>query len=257
MQNQIFNLKRFLTYSKYMLLVNWKKRTLTALTLLVVFISFLSLNLRHWNTGKGIGIGVTFFVISSILIIASAFPGLRTKESSIQYLTIPASNLEKFLAELITRYGLLLLIPYFIKIVGNATIKTYAAIEASKNSLIEAKSYVLYSFELLPLDQKEITFTILIILAIASILFTGASVFKKNPLIKTVLFVGAVTGTIATYFYLLTQKVMHHLVDQNHFFMRTGKLNENEWTNIGIATLIIFSIWSLSYAFFKLKEKEI
>ena len=101
--------------------------------------------------------------------------------------------------------------------------------------------------------------------------FVGELLNQQNPLVSQailftiglvgalliVLFVGAVTGTIATYFYLLTQKVMHHLVDQNHFFMRTGKLNENEWTNIGIATLIIFSIWSLSYAFFKLKEKEI
>lgn len=257
MQNQIFNLHRFLAYSKYMLLINWKKRALSALTLLIVFIGILSLNLKHWNTSKGLGIGVIFLVISGILIIASAFPGLRTKESIIQYLTIPASNLEKFLAELITRYSLLFLIPFFIKIVGNATIKTFAALEASRNNLVEAKAYVLYSFDLLPLDQEALTFIILTILAIASILFTGASVFKKNPLIKTILFVGVVAGSIATYFFILTQRVMPQLVDQNHFFMRVGKLNEDAWTNIGFASLIIFSIWSLSYSFFKLKEKEI
>ncbi|MDA3852769.1 MAG: hypothetical protein PF444_00780, partial [Bacteroidales bacterium] len=168
MQNQTFNIKRFWSYSQYMLLVNWKKRVLTIGTLLIIFSAIIALNLQgHWSSGKMLAIAIPSFITAGIMLIATAFSSLKTKESIIQYLAIPASNLEKFLAELISRFGALLLAPFVMKTVGNATIRAHARIEAIRFGFETPKNYALFSRELITQDQKELSVIILTILVIA------------------------------------------------------------------------------------------
>lgn len=258
MRNQIFNFKRFVAYTRYMVMVNWKKRALTAGSLIIVFIAIIAINMRgHWNENDWQNIGLIALIVSGVSIIASAFPGMRTKESIIQYLTIPASNFEKFISELITRYGTLALMPFIIKTIGNATIKTFAFLEATKEGLASPKVYSLFSFSSLNIDNELLTKIILIILAIATILFTGACVFKKNPLLKIVLFGGAVTGVLISYFYVLFEKVIPRWTTGNIHYIIRDFMKNDKTASLTLIALSIFTIWCLSYAFFKLKEKEL
>ena len=258
MQNQIFDIKRFGSYSKYMLLVNWKKRALTIGTLLVIFSAIITLNLQgHWGFGQILAIGIPSLIVAGIMLVAAAFPNLRTKESIIQYLTIPASNLEKFLAELISRVGTLLLTPFVMKVVGNATIKVHAKIEALRYGFETPKSYTLFSREIITLDQKELSLVILAILVVASIIFTGTTVFKKNAFLKTILFVGFITASVAGYFLFLSTTFFPAMSRSASILHRAGIFNKEFPTIWSIITLSIIMVWSLSYAFFKLKEKEI
>lgn len=256
MLNQIFNLQRFFTYGKYTLLVNWRKRALTAAGLIVALIVTLLFNLkmnRGYHLESIIGISGTIVLI---LVFANAFPSLRQKESTMHFLTIPASNTEKFIFELISRFFTLFVIyPALLKLIGNLTIKIFAKIEASTKGLDIPRVYELISFD----KYIDDTFakSILFIIAISIILFVGSTVFKKNPLLKTMLFIGAISGTISLYFITLTQKIMPQMMNGNHLFFKSSKIDPEIWNTLWLIALIIFSIWSLSYAFFKLKEKEI
>lgn len=259
MENQQFNLKRFGAYSKYILLINWKKALLAALSITIVYVAIMALNFdKHWRHNDWQAISSIFYVIAGVITIAAAFPGLRTKESVIQFLTIPASTLEKFTAELLTRLAVLASLPFFIKIIGNLTIKSCAFVEASRLGLETPKGYSLISFSSLNIENVILTLIILAVVTVASILFTGNIAFRKNPLIKTLITVGIFNAVIIGYFFILNVTMRPAMHSSNFNPKLVHYLNDaDNMQTTGIVTLSILIIWSLSYGFFRLKEKEV
>ncbi len=259
MLHQIFNTKRFANYSKYSLLVNWRKKLFLTAGLIIayVFVIVFSLkinrNYNNWEANTGIT-----FIVASLIIISSAFPAFRKKESTMHFLCIPASNFEKYIYELFSRLtALFVFVPLMMILVGNITIKLHAIIEASRHHLLEPRYYTPLSFDILPNSEKGTIALIIFSLAIISILFAGTTVFRKNPLIKTLLFFGSITGVISAYVFYITQKLMPQWLGGTTGFIKSSNLNEDQWAYISLAGLTIFILWSLTYAFFKLKEKEI
>lgn len=259
MLNQIFNIQRFAAYSRYSLLVNWRKKAFLALGLILayIFIIIISLKINHgYNNWEAVTSST--FIIASLIIIGSSFSAFRKKESTMHFLTIPASNIEKFIYELFSKLiALFLFVPLMMKWVGSTCLKIHALIEASRQHLLEAKTYPPLSLDNLDGLQDEMLLPFLIVLAIISILFTGTAVFRKNPLIKTFLFIGSVVTIISSYMFYFTQKLMPKWLSGTTGYMGKSNLNDDQWTNIAITATFVFIIWCLTYAFFKLKEKEI
>ena len=259
MFNQIFNIKRFALYSQYALLVNWKKKLMVSVGLIIAYVCIILFSLKvNPNNNDWTPVIVFTLIVSGIIIFGSAFPALRKKESTMHFLTIPASNCEKFVYELCSRsIGLLVLTPLMMTLVGKLTIRLYAAIEASRHMLASPKIYAPLSMDILKSHNGDALILIVIGLAFISMLFAGALTFRKHPLIKTLLFQGALITAISSYMYFITQELMPQWLSNTSAYIHSSKLNGEQITNIVIAACVILIIWVLSYAFFKLKEKEI
>lgn len=128
------------------------------------------------------------YSISIIISSATAFPAFRNKEKTINYLMLPASTLEKFTYEFFTRVVMVILVfpllfwfvysiqcgflsmiysdynivPLFETVISKATIEKETTLFAKHKSAIIALCLLPVSF-----------------------VFLGASVFQKQPLIKT------------------------------------------------------------------------
>src|SRR5690606_19233305 len=65
-----------------------------------------------WSQDAYYGTFITIFIATALLYAGTSFPSLRSREKSYSYLLNPASTLEKFLFELISRIVLfIILIP--------------------------------------------------------------------------------------------------------------------------------------------------
>ena len=130
---------------------------------------------------------MAFLSISfGVLYNGYAFPALRNKESTISYMTLPASTLEKFLLEFINRIMLsILVLPilywimyntsgYFMSLVLPLVDYEFVGVTVLKGELGNM------------VDKPKVIAVFVSIYILFMVLpFTGASFFSKQPLIKT------------------------------------------------------------------------
>src|SRR5690606_26690689 len=114
MSNNIFNGKRFSLLWKQHFIHNTQFLILSSVTYVgVIFLVLSILQIGRKFQPHGLetfhSYEVGFFIVFGFLYVGHAFPAFRSKETTINYLMLPASVLEKFVFEFISRIGIILL----------------------------------------------------------------------------------------------------------------------------------------------------
>ncbi|MCW3804654.1 hypothetical protein [Plebeiibacterium marinum] len=260
---QYFNISRFLKYAKYNFVMNQKTYLLSIsglsaglflVTLVMSYNKSLAYNNSNWPP--------FFFICMAIVllpVIGHSFPFLRKKELSLKHYMLPASVFEKFTFEFILK---LIFIPtlfvLIFPLVSNLAVSA-ADFIYHVNPDNTPRDFISFSYDAVyTVIDKNNGFNKVVALLIttsAFLAFTGSSVFKKYPLIKTVLFLGCLILSVIGYFYILMQKL--RLENGIAYTFKSLFSSDTEALNALYIFLIFSALCSISYAYFKLKEREV
>jgi hypothetical protein len=197
------------------------------------------------------------FVGTAIICGATAFPPFRSKEKTMNYLMLPASAAEKFLTEFLTRMLLFLVITpllywFIYNLEGYAVNVFYPAFSFTGQNL--------FAWPDMDMDTETARRRILILIPSAAFLlftipFTGATIFMKNALIKTLFSVAIIFffNAFLIYFFIEILSFRDFFPPESILFLS----NTEDILTALTAAAIIFNVGFLSAAYFKLKEKEV
>jgi hypothetical protein len=261
MSNNIFSWKRFLLLFKQHFIHNAQFLLLATVAYIGVVFIVLSItevgnNLQPHRLENFQGFLVGFVTVFGILYVGYSFPAFRSKESTINYLMLPASVLEKFVFELISRIGIILLVlplvywitfnlqGYFFEIFSDHAFEPIGVQYLVKLDVPPEYKFLIYSV---------ITGGVLFALSLA---FTGAAMFTRQPLVKS-LFAVAV---VAMFFFGYSYIVIEHLGAGKYHppaQMWLVPLNEDSAMKAVAVALFAATAVMLFVAFRKLKEREV
>lgn len=259
-----FNSKRFVNYLKYDLYLNFKNNLFLAIGILasmfVICFFFIQQSNKIIRGDIYTAMFCFAFGVGVLLITSQTFKSLRDKKSLTQFLMLPASTFEKFIAEFVLKFGVFisLFIPVFW-LVFKITIPFCNLFRWNKPLFVMGNYGPLSFFDEFrnELDKYALVLTIF---SVICFLFAGASYFKKYALMKTILSYGLLAG-----FFFLNLFVFSHLFFDNP---------ENEWMylelpdykmesgiyNIQVLFYILgmsSSLFLLPMAYYNLKEKTL
>ena len=197
----------------------------------------------------------TFLFISAVtamLYAGTAFPGLRTREKSFSYLLNPASVFEKFILEFVSRILLLIVVvPILYWIIFHA--------EGYFHQLLYPEfNFTPFSFTDHNLRRPdELSETALILsgtMLFFTVPFTGASIFMKYPLPKTLFAVAAIFffHVFFVYFFL-------EILDFASRGPKDGKIlgmDGKDAITFFAAYCFVANAVLIAVAYLKLKERE-
>jgi hypothetical protein len=198
------------------------------------------------------------FFITGVICAGSAFPAFRSKDKTFNYLMNPASLLEKFLYEFVSRIIVFIVIlPVLYWAVYNlegSVVKIFSPAFTFQSQL----SYFPPSDINIGPERIEWIYTLIIScsLLMFTIPFAGAATFNKNPIIKTLFSVAAIFffNLFLVYFFL-------NILDFRQYYNRSDRfLFMADAGHVIIATsvvTILMNVALISVAFFKLKEREV
>ena len=258
-----FSASRFYKYLKYDLTLNGKTYLLALVGLFVVLfiVDVFTLSTAsskiNFNRGYYTPIFVFFLILIGVVSAGSAFSGLRSTKTSINYLLIPVSNFEKFVVQFLIRiigFVLVFLPLYWL------TFK----LACSFYSLFGIVSENVESYNLLsPFQWQKSSIDIYTIVSVScgSMLFAfcGAAYFEKQALLKSILTFALFTLA----WFLLMVTLSHMFYDHNsrqflEIKLRSYKIYKGI-QNTQMYAVILFaglSLFLLPLAYFKLKERE-
>jgi hypothetical protein len=199
---------------------------------------------------------IGFVSVFGILYVGHAFPAFRSKESTISYLMMPASVLEKFVFEFISRIGLILLMlpllywatfnlhGYFFGIFTNEVFEPIGVQYLVKIDVPPDYQFLLYSL---------VTGGVLLALSLG---FTGAAMFTKQPLVKSLFAVALVVMFFVGYSYIFIE---HLGIGRYNPPERMLLVPLEEDTALKAVTLALIAATAvmLFVAYRKLKEREV
>ncbi len=252
--NQVFNLKRFLNFARCQFLMNRKTYAYTlggfSIILLLVEVLIILTNNRYWNEHNWTAMFLITIAIAGLLIIGHSFPFLRKKANTHQYLVMPASVVEKFVHEFLFKLVLFitlffLLFPFISDLALN--IVYFIGVK---------KTLVSFSYRQLFIEETEIVKLVTSIFLLAfSLAFAGSAAIRRYPLIKVILIIGGLFLTCVGYFYLIFE---HWNLDRGvEYVMRNIMKDEIVALNVALSIIGFTVLMSWTYAFFKLKEREV
>jgi hypothetical protein len=199
-------------------------------------------------------------VVASVLATGMSFPELRTSNKSINYLLLPASNMEKFLVQFIIRIigFALLFLPLFWLIFKLA----YALYNQFiwENPIVVSSLRVLSPFEVEDLDSLDSAAILSCIIATNLFGFTGAIFFKKYALFKSIVLFALIIAAL-----LLLMVGCSHAFFPEYVkdFFEIKKVSYRVYDNIDSFPLFLLvlssgtSLLLIPMAYFKLKEMEV
>ena len=253
--NQIFSFPRFIRYARFQAM-NRRRLNLLAIAgisvAILFLLTFMLTHARHWNLNDWKGAFIMPSLFITLFVTGYSFPYFRKKEASLHALMLPVSTFEKFIYEVISRiivFISLYLILYYV--FANIAV-FFAEFIQPERTIIPFRYRNLYDDIR---DKKAIYLVSSAYLLVVTLVFAGASAIRKHPLIKTMVFVGAVLLTGFGYFYLLIEKMglgngIKYVAEK---FISSGE-EAAAWLCI---FLMGSAICALVYAFFNLKEKEV
>lgn len=211
-----------------------------------------------WSKDAFFGTFFTIFIGTALLYTGTSFPGLRTREKSYSYLLNPASLLEKFLFELISRILLfIIVIPLLYWAIFN--VEGYFL-----QAIYSRFQFVSHSFTELPFLELDVPKDSTLVywaiampfafgLLIFTLPFTGASVFMKYPLPKTLFAVA-----IVFFFHLFLVFFFLEILDfgKGPGNGRVLGLDAEGAIKFFTTYAVIANVVLLTAAYFKLKERE-
>jgi hypothetical protein len=188
--------------------------------------------------------------------VGHSFPAFRSKESTIHYLMVPASTLEKFTFEFISRIIIALVtLPllywltfnlhgYFFQIFTDDIYETIGIQCLVTLDITSDYLYLIYSL---------ITGAIFLALSLA---FTGSAMFSKQPLVKSLFVVALVVMFFVAYSYIVVEHlgVGHYNPPEQMILLPM----EEERVMKGFTFAFFASTAVMLFvAFRKLKEREV
>ena len=208
------------------------------------------------------------FIFLSVLGISQSFVELRQKNTSIRYLTLPASISEKYIVQVCMRLVLpLILYPIVFWLSANLSVDVFYFIQHSlleKTALPEIhKAEILYLYWI-PNASIDVGYWILFgtIVSIPSLMFIGGVIFRKWGFI-------AMTVAVAIFLLIMVGSYfgLSWLVDASSFGLggnysiRVQNPEVFEGVPLFALNLLILTwvlvLLSLVVPYFKLKEREV
>lgn len=197
---------------------------------------------------------LVIFIATGLLYAGTSFPGLRSRERSFGYLLNPASTFEKFLFEFFSRIAIfLVLVPLLYWAIFHAEGFFLQAIHAQFQ-------FAPYSFTdlavlmMLPshLANWLLAMGLVMGLLIFTLPFTGATVFMRYPLPKT-LFIVSITFFFHMFLVYICLEILEFDGPGNGTVLGMDGDGAIKFFTIyaGVANIVL-----LTASYFKLKERE-
>lgn len=260
--NNTFNWKRFLLVCKQNLINS--KRLMVFASIGYIGVIFIVLTIaRAANDFQPLSVNVflemmiTFISIFSILYIGYSFPALRNKESSISYLLMPASAFEKILFEFLNRVVLsVIALPLLFWFAFNMHGLVFELGTKEPFDFIGLSD--IQTIDISPLDGKNWVKTLITACAFLVLIlpFTGAAIFSKQPLIKSLFSVAIILMSYFGIVYIIMEPLglQNYEVDGDLFLLPDGEVGALRFFSVlaSIATVVMLLV-----AYLKLKEKEV
>lgn len=261
--NNVFNRKRLQLLFKQHLIHNGKLLIYSAIGF--CGIAFLVLTFGQLGN-EGIPFDVvnflqflTFFgILFGILYTGYSFPAFRNKETTISYLTVPASGFEKFLFEFISRIIFVLIaVPFLFWLTFNLQGYLFELISG-----IDFNPVGISDFRVMDVSLEDIPPMAPVLIGTAGFLifvlpFTGAAMFSKQPLVKTLFSVALIIFSFVGFVYIVIEPLGlgEYDVDGADLWLFPGSEENALWFGFTIALLA--NLTMLTVAFLKLKEREV
>lgn len=255
-----FSFQRFLLLIRLSLRVN--KKILMIYTAGLAGMLFLALlffqstvNFQYWDQENNMITFIFLFLSLGLLYTSKSFPAFRSTTKSLAYLTLPATNSEKYVFEFLTRIvAYIVLMPLIFWLVANI-----------EGTIVHhfVPQLVNYRFSFLDniskfMESSKTGFWGLIgisqpMLFVFTAAFAGASYFSKSPLIRTLFTFSTVVAGYFFLSYLLYHgfNLKEHHPSDHILFLTKDRLV----IFFSIAGLLI-NLTLLVISWFRLKEKE-
>lgn len=195
-----------------------------------------------------------FVTVFGILYVGHSFPAFRAKESTISYLMIPASALEKFVFEFVSRIGIVLVsLPLLYWLTFHLQGYFFTMFTRQEFEPVGMQYLVWIDNNVPAVIYSLVTGGILFALSLA---FTGSSIFSKQPLVKSLFAVAVVIMFFIGYSYIV---IVQLGVGQYHppgGMLLVPMQEENVLRLISIACFTGTAVMLL-VTFLKLKEREV
>ena len=199
---------------------------------------------------------IGFVIVFAILYVGHSFPAFRSKESTINYLMVPASALEKFVFELMSRIAIIIpTLPLLYWITFHLQGYVFAIFTDATFQPIGPEYLVKID---VPDDYKFLIYTLTTAAALLTLVlaFTGAAIFTKQPLVKSLFTVAVIVMFYVVYSYIV---VTHFGVGKYNPPETMFLVPTNEAKALGLISIaLIITIGVMLFvAFRKLKEREV
>lgn len=201
---------------------------------------------------------ILFYAGLGVVYAGSAFPGFRVKERAINYLMNPASRLEKFLLEYGTRIvGYLILFPIAFWIIYN--VESYL-VSVIYGKFVYQYQALVYIPELRLPEEGRAWIYVLVVSGsffLMHVPFTGASIFSRYPLIKTLFGAGMIFLFNLLLVYIVVEKLgmKHYNISSEQNLLLIPTEGKDAPRFFAIISLVANGLL-IAVSWFKLKEKE-
>lgn len=198
-----------------------------------------------------------FLAVFGILYIGYSFPAFRNKENSISYLTVPASAFEKTLFEFVNRIVLsLIALPLLFWLTFNIHGSVFELFTRTDFNAIGISDIL--AIDVSPVDDLFWALSMMVsgILLVAVLPFTGAALFSKQPLIKTLFSISVILLVYfgMTYIVVEPMGLREYQPSKDMWFVPT---DEGPAIRFFACVTFISVVVMLFVAYLKLKEKEV
>lgn len=260
MSNNIFSRKRFLLLFKQHFIHNAQFLLLSTgayigIIFIVLSIAQVANDFHPHGLNSFQGFLVGFVTVFGILYVGYSFPAFRSKESTIYYLMIPTSALEKFIFEFVSRIGIILMtLPLLYWVTFHVHGYVFAIFITEEIFDPIGIQYLVKIDDDVPiLIYSLVTGGILFSLSLA---FTGSAMFTKQPLVKSLFAVAMVVMFFVGYSYIV---VVHFGVGRYNPPESMLLVPLQEDSVLKAVTIVLFAatMVMLFVAFRKLKEREV
>jgi hypothetical protein len=262
MSNNIFSRKRFLLLFKQHVIHQAQLLLLSTgayvgVIFIVLSIAQVGNDLQPHGLENFQGFLIGFVTVFGILYVGHSFPAFRSKESTIYYLMTPASVLEKFAFEFVSRIGIILLsLPLLFWVTFHLQGYIFSIFTVEVFNPIGMQNLVM--IDDVPADYQFLIYSLVTgaVLFALSLAFTGAAMFTKQPLVKSLFAVAVIVMFFVGYSYI----VIEHLgVGRFNPPDRMLLVPLHEESALQAVTVALFTgtVVMLFVAFRKLKEREV
>jgi hypothetical protein len=263
MSNNIFSGKRFQLLFKQHFIHHGQFLWLSAVAYMgVIFIMLtvvqIASDLKPHNLESFQGFLIGFFIVFSMLYVGHSFPAFRSKESTIPYLMIPASTLEKFLFELVIRIVLILVtLPLLYWLTFNLHGYFFAIFTDGDFSPVGMQYLVMLDDDA-PDNYLFVIYAIITggVLLGLSVAFAGSAMFDKQPLVKSLFSVAVIVAFFGLYSYFVVEILGVGRYNPPDTMMLVPLEEKKLLTTIAVLLFLSTAVF-LFVAFRKLKEREV
>jgi hypothetical protein len=196
---------------------------------------------------------------AGMLYAGAAFPGFRSKERTITFLLNPASRLEKFIWEGLTRIAVLFIVlPVLFWAVYNLEIAAVSAVD-SRIDYAYHPFFFLPKVAFLEANLQSKMMAVSLALLVFLIPFAGGATFCRHPLIKTLFGVSLIFlfNMLLAYLALEVFHFNRYNISPRDTQIYLIPNSAEKATRFFLITSALANVWMIAIAWFKLKEKEV